>query len=117
LTRETSLRLISRYRETMPFKPVDHPKCPKCKKSVYAAEEKIGAGQKWHKMCFKCGMCNKLLDSNNVAEHEGEVYCKVCHARKYGPKGYGFGGGAGCLSMDTGAHLGLGAEEQVPQGF
>lgn len=24
------------------------------------------------------------------------------HGRKYGPKGYGFGGGAGCLSMDAG---------------
>ncbi|EEB17494.1 muscle lim protein, putative [Pediculus humanus corporis] len=86
----------------MPFKPVDHPKCPKCGKSVYAAEERVAGGLKWHKMCFKCGMCNKLLDSTNCAEHEGELFCKVCHARKYGPKGYGFGGGAGCLSMDTG---------------
>jgi len=90
----------------MPFTPVEHPKCPKCKKSVYAAEEKVAAGQKWHKMCFKCGLCNKLLESTNVAEHEGEVFCKNCHGRKFGPKGYGFGGGAGCLSMDTGAHLG-----------
>lgn len=46
-----------------------------------------------------------MLDSTNVTEHEAELYCKNCHARKYGPKGYGFGGGAGCLSMDTGAHL------------
>lgn len=50
-------------------------------------------------------MCNKALDSTNCTEHEKELYCKNCHARKYGPKGYGFGGGAGCLSMDTGAHL------------
>ncbi|CAG2056626.1 unnamed protein product, partial [Timema podura] len=50
-------------------------------------------------------MCNKLLDSTNCSEHEGELFCKVCHARKYGPKGYGFGGGAGCLSMDQGEHL------------
>jgi hypothetical protein len=50
-------------------------------------------------------MCNKLLDSTNCAEHEGELFCKTCHARKYGPKGYGFGGGAGCLSMDQGEHL------------
>lgn len=48
------------------------------------------------------GMCNKLLDSTNCAEHEGELYCKNCHGRKFGPKGYGFGGGAGCLSMDSG---------------
>jgi hypothetical protein len=55
---------------------------------------------------FVLGLCNKLLDSTNCTEHEGELFCKVCHARKYGPKGYGFGGGAGCLSMDTGDHLG-----------
>jgi len=47
-----------------------------------------------------------MLDSTNVAEHEGEIFCKSCHARKFGPKGYGFGGGAGCLSMDTGAQFG-----------
>ncbi|GAB6033229.1 Muscle LIM protein 1 [Chamberlinius hualienensis] len=73
-------------------------------------------------MCFKCGLCNKLLESTTVAEHEGEVYCKQCHGRKFGPKGYGFGGGAGCLSMDTGAHLGNaegGAENKPtnPAGF
>ncbi|KAK7874520.1 hypothetical protein R5R35_001601 [Gryllus longicercus] len=89
----------------MPFKPIENPKCPKCGKSVYAAEERVAGGLKWHKMCFKCGMCNKLLDSTNCSEHEGELFCKVCHARKYGPKGYGFGGGAGCLSMDQGEHL------------
>ncbi|CAL8115876.1 unnamed protein product [Orchesella dallaii] len=89
----------------MPFKPPENPKCPKCGKSVYAAEERLAGGQKWHKTCFKCGLCNKMLDSTNCSEHEGELFCKVCHARKFGPKGYGFGGGAGCLSMDTGAHL------------
>ncbi|XP_065158126.1 muscle LIM protein Mlp84B-like isoform X1 [Atheta coriaria] len=90
----------------MPFKPVENPKCPKCEKSVYAAEERVAGGYKYHKSCFKCGMCSKMLDSTNCAEHEKELYCKNCHARKYGPKGYGFGGGAGCLSMDTGSHLG-----------
>ncbi|XP_051169405.1 muscle LIM protein Mlp84B-like isoform X4 [Leptopilina boulardi] len=89
----------------MPFKPVEHPKCPKCGKSVYAAEERVAGGLKWHKMCFKCGLCSKLLDSTNCSEHEGELFCKNCHGRKFGPKGYGFGGGAGCLSMDQGEHL------------
>ncbi|XP_063379703.1 muscle LIM protein Mlp84B isoform X1 [Cydia fagiglandana] len=86
----------------MPFKPAENPKCPKCGKSVYAAEERVAGGYKFHKTCFKCGMCNKSLDSTNCAEHESELYCKNCHGRKYGPKGYGFGGGAGCLSMDAG---------------
>ncbi|KAI9552806.1 hypothetical protein GHT06_020686 [Daphnia sinensis] len=90
----------------MPFVPVDIAKCPKCSKSVYAAEERVAGGMKWHKQCFKCGLCNKMLDSTNANTHENELFCKVCHARKYGPKGYGFGGGAGALSMDVGEHLG-----------
>ncbi|VDK71234.1 unnamed protein product [Litomosoides sigmodontis] len=90
----------------MPFKPVEHPKCPKCGKSVYAAEEMSAGGYKWHKFCFKCALCNKLLDSTNCCEHQAELYCKQCHGRKYGPKGVGFGIGAGALTMDTGEHFG-----------
>lgn len=51
-------------------------------------------------------MCNKLLDSTNCCEHQAELYCKQCHGRKYGPKGIGFGIGAGALTMDTGEHFG-----------
>lgn len=40
------------------------------------------------------------------AEHERILYCKTCHGRKFGPKGVGFGIGAGALSMDTGAQHG-----------
>ena len=48
-------------------------KCPKCGKTVYMAEEVIGAGQKWHKMCFKCTECNKMLDrSERERERERE---------------------------------------------
>lgn len=90
----------------MPFKPIEQAKCPKCTKSVYAAEERLAGGYKFHKACFKCDMCNKMLESTNVAEHESKLYCKQCHGRKYGPKGYGFGGGAGALSMDTGTQFG-----------
>ncbi|XP_055336466.1 muscle LIM protein 1-like [Paramacrobiotus metropolitanus] len=90
----------------MPFVPAEQNKCPKCGKSVYPAEERIAASGKWHKTCFKCGLCNKLLDSTNVTEHHGELFCKQCYGRKFGPKGVGFGGGAGALSMDVGEHLG-----------
>lgn len=90
----------------MPFKAPQAPKCPKCDRAVYAAEEKVAGGYKWHKVCFKCELCNKMLDSTSCAEHEKQLYCKTCYGRKYGPKGVGFGIGAGALSMDTGAQLG-----------
>ncbi|XP_076035485.1 muscle LIM protein Mlp84B-like isoform X10 [Oratosquilla oratoria] len=89
----------------MPFKPAESVKCPRCGKSVYAAEERAVGELKFHKECYKCSMCNKMLDSTNVNCHETVLFCKTCHGRKYGPKGYGFGGGAAGLSMDTGAHL------------
>ncbi|XP_038075339.1 cysteine and glycine-rich protein 1-like [Patiria miniata] len=72
-------------------------KCPRCSKSVYAAEKIIGAGQSWHKGCFNCITCNKKLDSTTMCDKEGEIYCKSCYGKKFGPKGYGFGGGAGTL--------------------
>ena len=51
-------------------------------------------------------MCKKLLDSTNCTEHEKQLFCKACYGRKYGPKGVGFGQGAGALSMDTGEKFG-----------
>ncbi|KAL0158791.1 hypothetical protein M9458_046867, partial [Cirrhinus mrigala] len=49
----------------------------------------------------------KNLDSTTVAVHENEIYCKACYGKKYGPKGYGYGAGAGTLSMDKGESLGI----------
>jgi len=76
--------------------------CPRCDKNVYFAEEVKGNGQSWHKLCFTCTACRKMLSSGSISEHENQIYCKHCHGKKFGPKGYGFGGGAGTLSMDDG---------------
>lgn len=56
-------------------------------------------------------VCGKNLDSTTVAVHMDEVYCKACYGKKYGPKGYGYGQGAGTLSMDKGESLGIKPEE------
>lgn len=76
--------------------------CPRCGKNVYFAEEKIALGKAWHKTCFVCANCRRSLDSTNCTEHNEEMYCKSCYGKLFGPKGYGYGGGAGVLSMDTG---------------
>ncbi|CAH1786466.1 unnamed protein product [Owenia fusiformis] len=89
----------------MPFK-VQIDKCPVCDKAVYANEARLCASEKFHKYCFKCSMCAKMLDSTTVANHGVILYCKQCHGKKHGPKGYGFGGGAGALSMDQGERHG-----------
>ena len=94
--------------------------CPACEKSVFAAEEKLAGGHKWHKACFKCsksdltmpcifcvlpGVCSKRLDSTLCNENEGCLFCKTCYGRKLGPKGYGYGGGAGTLNTDSGNQM------------
>ncbi|XP_019639853.1 PREDICTED: cysteine and glycine-rich protein 2-like isoform X2 [Branchiostoma belcheri] len=90
----------------MPFKAPQAPKCPKCGKSVYQAEERLAAGRSFHNTCFKCSMCNKMLDSTTVAEREDSLFCKTCYGKKFGPKGVGFGQGAGALGMDSGERFG-----------
>lgn len=77
--------------------------CARCSTVVYFNEEKIALGKSWHKSCFNCAnkQCNRRLDSNNLTEHEGEIYCKSCYGKLFGPKGYGYGVGAGVLSMDS----------------
>uniref|UniRef100_A0A8C5JB84 Cysteine and glycine-rich protein 1 n=1 Tax=Junco hyemalis TaxID=40217 RepID=A0A8C5JB84_JUNHY len=77
-------------------------KCGVCQKAVYFAEEVQCEGNSFHKSCFLCMVCKKNLDSTTVAVHGEEIYCKSCYGKKYGPKGYGYGQGAGTLSTDRG---------------
>ena len=78
------------------------PKCAKCDKNVYKAEEIRAANKTFHKLCFKCTSCNKLLETNILTEHQGDLYCRVCYGRNFGPKGYGYGAGsAGILSTES----------------
>ncbi|XP_003385691.1 PREDICTED: cysteine and glycine-rich protein 1-like [Amphimedon queenslandica] len=72
--------------------------CGRCNKTVYAAEKVVAAGKPWHKSCFNCAECNKKLESTTVTDNEGEIYCKGCYGAKFGPKGFGYGGGAGALT-------------------
>ncbi len=52
----------------------------------------MGAGKTYHKACFRCMDCNKMLDATLLAEDKDHnIYCTSCHGKKFGPKGIGFG--------------------------
>ena len=52
-------------------------KCGRCSKSVYAAEKIVAAGRAYHKLCFSCHNCKKMLSSMNCCDNsDGNVFCK-----------------------------------------
>src|SRR5690606_15508552 len=73
-------------------------KCKKCEKTVGFADKvkgpknKDGTDALYHLNCFRCSTCDKLLKGGEYSENEGFPYCKICYARGFGPKGFGFGG-------------------------
>lgn len=64
---------------------------------VYLAELQLGYHGAYHTECFACCACGKKLDSTNVAEHQGEIFCTGCYKRNFATSGVGFGIGAGTL--------------------
>lgn len=66
--------------------------CKLCDKSVSIGPFGLRAiGSVWHKECFKCGTCSKMLRGEWL-EHNGFPYCNRCHKAAFGIKGFGFGG-------------------------
>ncbi|CAF4278637.1 unnamed protein product [Rotaria sp. Silwood2] len=66
-------------------------KCARCSKSVYLAEKKLGAGRAFHSSCFSCCTCKRKLDAATLSEHKGEIYCKSCYKKQFGPHGFASG--------------------------
>ncbi|KAE8244397.1 hypothetical protein A4X13_0g6624 [Tilletia indica] len=73
------------------FTPTPAPRCPRCNDSIFATELKLGpASIPYHARCLTCTLCNKRLDSTLLLEHEGQPYCKHCHAKLLGTGANGF---------------------------
>ncbi|VEN36184.1 unnamed protein product [Callosobruchus maculatus] len=100
--------------------------CRRCGYAVYAAEQMISKNGIWHKRCFACHDCNRSLDSTTLNDGPDlEIYCRGrliteleptnynyspgsglklvtltdLRSPNFGPKGVGFGMGAGTLTM------------------
>ncbi|KAL7675276.1 hypothetical protein ACOME3_001539 [Neoechinorhynchus agilis] len=63
------------------------PTCAKCNKAAYAAETVSAAGKRYHKLCLKCAICGRLLDSRSISEHNNSLYCKNCYQKQFGLHG------------------------------
>jgi len=83
--------------DTTAITGVGEENCPRCGGKVFSAEERLsGGGIKWHKRCYSCRDCKRPLDSMVLCDGpDGDIYCKLCYAKRFGPKGYGFASGAG----------------------
>lgn len=54
--------------------------CPKCNGKVFEAEKMTAKRGWYHRSCFKCDHCNKLLDATNYFDSlSGGIFCKTCH--------------------------------------
>ncbi|CAG9539225.1 unnamed protein product [Cercopithifilaria johnstoni] len=76
--------------------------CGKCNLPVYFAELVQAAGRSWHKNCFRCAECGKFMDSRSYNDHKDQLYCNHCYKYLFGPKGVGYGIGAGVLFTASG---------------
>ncbi|VDN23227.1 unnamed protein product [Gongylonema pulchrum] len=77
--------------------------CGKCGLPVYFAEMVQAAGNYWHSYCFRCANpeCGKYMDSRSYNDHKEKLYCNRCYKYLFGPKGVGYGVGAGVLLTAT----------------
>lgn len=58
--------------------------CPNCNQPVYAKEEMLACGRKWHMKCYKCKTCEKSLNSRIMNEHDCQIYCTKCYSGQFG---------------------------------
>jgi len=68
-------------RGSMPVKarwqPVAPPRCAVCDKAVYEQEKLVADEKVFHKTCFRCAHCSKVLSLGSYAALQEKTYCKV----------------------------------------
>jgi len=60
--------------------------CKICNKEPYVVERLVAEKSWWHKTCFRCKECNKQLNLDSYASHQGIIYCKPHHRDLFKPK-------------------------------
>ncbi|XP_046404332.1 LIM and SH3 domain protein F42H10.3 isoform X2 [Ischnura elegans] len=52
-------------------------KCARCEKTVYPIEELKCLDKFWHKLCFKCQVCNMTLNMKTYKGYNKQPYCEA----------------------------------------
>jgi len=52
-----------------------NPKCDVCGKTAYPLESVTANEKTYHKLCFKCSICQTTLSLKNFKGFEGKIYC------------------------------------------
>ena len=60
------------------------PKCARCAKAVYFAEQVKAVGKTWHKACLRCAQCGHTLDTGRLVDREGDPFCRPCYNKVSG---------------------------------
>ncbi|XP_035214564.1 xin actin-binding repeat-containing protein 2-like isoform X2 [Stegodyphus dumicola] len=60
--------------------------CKICGKHVYQMEKMKAEKSIFHKNCFRCKECNKLLNVDSYSSNEGDIYCKPHFRQLFQPK-------------------------------
>ena len=53
--------------------------CPRCLGKVFEAEKIQSNSRSFHKDCFTCKSCQKILNNSNCFELSNEIYCLTCY--------------------------------------
>ncbi|SCV73129.1 BQ2448_7054 [Microbotryum intermedium] len=76
--------LAGRASVSTPLGRISGDQCPRCRTTVYAAEQALAVGSKWHKRCLRCAGCSTSLALGQLNEKDGEPWCRNCYAKKFG---------------------------------
>ena len=64
----------------------DPDQCPRCKGKVFPAEMVTMKTGHFHKKCFSCCECKRVLDVSNACDGPNkDIFCQTCYAKYFGP--------------------------------
>ena len=72
--------------DTIKAEEGDPDRCPRCSGKVFPAERMAMGSGSYHRSCFCCGHCRRMMDFHLACDTpSGDICCRNCYAQRYGP--------------------------------